>query len=146
MWILMHKNNPTHFRLLLSLFVFQLDHKSLTLWCQPSPKKSYLIYIAWNYHSTWIFAQKKSIFFPLNFGPSMLHALEISGLEIPDHRMADAFPTFFSQGFTLIILGVSHTNFMNRYPVPGADERTATHRAERGCFSKYSLICLILVL
>lgn len=62
-------------------------------------KKSYLIYIAWNYHSTWIFAQKKINFFPLNFGPSMLHALQISGLEIPDHRVADAFPTFFSQGF-----------------------------------------------
>lgn len=99
MWILMHKNNPTHFRLLLSLSTFQLDHKNLALWYQPSPKKSYLIYIAWNYHSTWIFAQKKSIFSPLNFGPSMLHALQISGLEIPDHRVADAFPTFFSQGF-----------------------------------------------
>lgn len=32
-------------------------------------------------------------FFPLSFGPNILHALQISGLEIPDHRMADAFPT-----------------------------------------------------
>lgn len=59
MWILMHMKNPTHFRLLLSLSGFQVDHESQPFWCQPSPKKSFLIYIAWNYHSAWIFAQKK---------------------------------------------------------------------------------------
>lgn len=99
MWILMHKNNPTHFRLLLSLSTFQLDHKSLALWYQPSPKKilPHLYSLELSQHIN--ICTEKINFFPLNFGPSMLHALQISGLEIPDHRVADAFPTFFSQGF-----------------------------------------------
>jgi len=51
-----------------------------------------------------------------------------------------------SHSFTLTILGAASTIFINRYSVPGAGERTASHRAEMGCFSKYSPICLILVL
>lgn len=146
MWILMHKNNPTHFRLLLSLSTFQLDHKNLALWYQPSPKKSYLIYIAWNYHSTWIFAQKKSIFSLSTLAQVCCTLCKSQGLRFLITGWLMPSPHSSPRAFTLIILGVSHTNFMNRYPVPGADECTATHRAERGCFSKYSLICLILVL
>lgn len=40
----------------------------------------------------------------------------------------------FSHGFILIILGVAHTIFINRYSVPGAGERTASRRAEMGRF------------
>lgn len=65
----MHKDNPTYFRLLLSVSVFHIDHESLTSWGQPSQKKSYLIYISLNYHSLWILAQKKNLFFPSQLWP-----------------------------------------------------------------------------
>lgn len=93
MWILMHKDNPTYFRLFLSLSGFQVDHESLISWCQPSQKKILPHLYILELSQPMNICTEIINFFPLSFGPNILHALQISGLEIPDHRMADAFPT-----------------------------------------------------
>lgn len=65
----MHKDNPTYFRLLLSLSGFQVDHKSLIFLISTFTKKPHLIYIYWKHHSPLIFSQKKNQFFPSQLWP-----------------------------------------------------------------------------
>lgn len=148
----MHKNRPIHISdCSFHSLVFTLTTEVWFCEVNLHQKKkilpmSLLIYTAWNYHSTWTFAQQKSLFSLPDLARIHLTLCKSRGLAWPQDSWCEVFPVIFSRGFTPIMLGVAHTIFINRHSVPGAGKHTASHRAEMGCFSKYSPICLILVL
>lgn len=120
MWILTHKDNPTYFRLFLSLSGFQVDHESLISWCQPSPKKNPTSFIYLGIITTHEYLHRNNQFFPSQLWPK--HSSCFANLRAWDSWPQDGW--CLPHSFTLIILGVSHTIFRNRHPVPGADQHT----------------------
>lgn len=81
---------------------------------------SLLIYIAWHYYSTRIFAQQKSLFSLPDLVRICLMPCKSQVLAWAQDGWCEVFPMFFSHSFTLIILGVAHSIYINTYSVPGA--------------------------
>lgn len=79
-------------------------------------KKSYLIYIAWNYHSTWIFAQKKSIFSLSTLAQVCCTLCKSQGLRFLITGWLMPSPHSSPRAFTLIILGSITYQFHEQIP------------------------------